>query len=188
MAAVPVLYQSGYLTIVDYDEEEESYTLDYPNEEVRTSFAYSLLKQYVHASADDATALLIALPASLKKGDIEGAMRSLSIFFASIPYDLIVEKEKYYQLVIHLVFRIIGTKCRSEVRIAAGRIDTLVENNNYVYCFEFKLEGTAEEALKQIDSKEYLLPWKNSGKKLFKIGVNFDREKRNIGEWKTRNE
>jgi hypothetical protein len=79
----------------------------------------------------------------------------------------------------------LGLNCRSEVRIAGGRIDTLVETEDYVYCFEFKLNGTAEEALRQIDSNEYLLPWQGSGKRLFKIGVSFDFEKRNIGTWKT---
>jgi hypothetical protein len=77
-----------------------------------------------------------------------------------------------------------GLSCRSEVRIAAGRIDTIVETDNFVYCFEFKVDKTAEEALAQIDTKEYLLPWQGSDKKLFKIGVNFDSKKRNIGEWK----
>jgi hypothetical protein len=77
-----------------------------------------------------------------------------------------------------------GLYCRSEVKIAAGRIDTLVETGNYIYCFEFKLDGTAEEALWQIDGKGYLSPWQNKGKKLVKAGVSFDAEKRNIGEWK----
>jgi hypothetical protein len=79
----------------------------------------------------------------------------------------------------------LGLQCRSEVRIAAGRIDTLVETTDYVYCFEFKLNGTAQEALEQIDRKEYLSPWTGSGKKLFKVGVSFNFEKRNIAEWKT---
>jgi hypothetical protein len=77
-----------------------------------------------------------------------------------------------------------GLNCLSELRTADGRIDTLVETKKYVYCFEFKLNGTAEEALKQIDSREYLLQWKNRGKKLFKIGIDFDFEKRNIGNWR----
>jgi hypothetical protein len=77
----------------------------------------------------------------------------------------------------------LGLQCRSEARIAAGRIDTLVETKKFVYCFEFKLDGTAAEALKQIDTKEYLLPWSGSGKKLFKVGVDFDKQKRNVGRY-----
>jgi hypothetical protein len=98
--------------------------------------------------------------------------------------DLIAGMENYYQTVTHLIFRMIGLDCRSEVRIAAGRIDTLVETKKYVYCFEFKINGSAEDALRQIDTKEYLLPWTGSGKHLFKIGVVFDVDKRNIGDWK----
>jgi hypothetical protein len=103
---------------------------------------------------------------------------------AGVPYDVIKQTENYYETIVHLIFSMLGLNCRSEVRIAAGRIDTLVETKNFVYCFEFKLDKTADEALAQIDTKEYLLPWTGSGKKLFKVGVNFDSEKRNIGEWK----
>jgi hypothetical protein len=129
-------------------------------------------------------ALAVKLPKALAKGDIEAAMNALPPFFASIPYDIQLKDEKYYQTVIHLIFRMLGLYCRSEVRTAAGRIDTLVETGKYVYCFEFKLEGTAEDALAQIDSKEYLLPWEGSGKTPIKVGVSFDYGKRNIGEWK----
>jgi hypothetical protein len=121
--------------------------------------------------------------AALFHGDVADIMAALKSFFASIPYDLIVEKENYYQTAVHLIFTMLGLQCRSEVRISGGRIDTLVETNNFVYCFEFKLDGTAEMALKQIDNKDYLLPWEGSGKKLFKVGVNFDHDKRTIGEW-----
>jgi hypothetical protein len=86
--------------------------------------------------------------------------------------------------VFHLIFRMLGLSCRSEVRLAAGRIDSLVETRNHVYCFEFKLDGSAAAALAQIESKEYLLPWHGSGKRLFKVGVNFNYKDRNIGEWK----
>jgi hypothetical protein len=184
MDALAVLYQSGYLTIAGYDEEFNKYTLDYPNEEVRSAFAGALLEEYIHASARDVNTLAVKLPKALAKGDIEGAMNMLPPLFASIPYDIQLKDERYYQTVVHLVFRMMGLYCRSEVRIAAGRIDTLVETKEAVYCFEFKLNGTAEEALKQIDSKKYLLPWRGSGKHLVKVGVSFDYEKRNIGEWR----
>jgi hypothetical protein len=184
MDALAVLYQAGYLTIVDYDDEVNEYSLDYPNEEVRSAFAEALLEQYFQAPGMDMNALATTLPRALIKGDIEGAMNSLPPFFAAIPYDIQLKDEKYYQTVVHLVFRMLGLRCQSEVRIAAGRIDTQVETKSHVYCFEFKLNGTAEEALAQIDSKDYLLPWRGSGKTLRKVGVSFDWEKRNIGEWK----
>ena len=79
----------------------------------------------------------------------------------------------------------LGLNCRPEVHISSGRIDALVETKNFVYCFEFKLKASADKALKQIETKDYLLPWKDSGKKLFKVGVAIDRKKRTIGAWKT---
>jgi hypothetical protein len=185
MRAEPLLYQSGYLTIKDYDDELEQYILDYPNEEVRVSFAKSLLEQYMQSSGEAFRGLNTQLPAALLKGDVDGAMNMLKSFLASIPYDIIKEKENYYETAIHLIFTMLGLNCRSEVRIASGRIDTLVETKRFVYCFEFKLNGTAEEALAQIDTREYLLPWTGSGKQLFKVGVGFDCEKRNIGEWRS---
>jgi hypothetical protein len=184
MKAVPLLYQTGYLTVSDYDDELNQFILDYPNEEVRSSFSQSLLEQYAQAPDEVSRALYTRLPLALFSGDVEGAMATLRSFFASIPYDIIREKENYYQTAVHLIFTMLGLNCRSEVRIASGRIDTLVETKRFVYCFEFKLNGTAEEALAQIDTKEYLLPWEWSGKTLFKVGVVFDLEKRNIGEWK----
>jgi hypothetical protein len=184
MRAEPLLYQSGYLTIVDYDEELQLFTLDYPNEEVRSSFSKALLEQYTQASVELSRSLYIRLPKALNKGDVEQAIEVLRIYFAAIPYDIIKETENYYQTAIHLMFTIFGLNCDSEVRIASGRIDTLVETKNFVYCFEFKLDGSAEAALAQINSKEYLLPWTGSGKKLFKVGVVFDSKKRTIGDWK----
>jgi hypothetical protein len=185
MDAIAVLYQSGYLTIVDYNDTFGEYTLDYPNEEVRSAFANALLEHYVHAPSQEVNALAVRLPKALAEGNIDGAMNELIPFLAAIPYDITIKQEKYYQTVIHLIFRMTGLYCLSEVKIASGRIDTLVEIGNYVYCFEFKLDGTAAEALRQIDTKEYLLPWQGKGKTLVKVGAAFDSEKRNIGEWKT---
>jgi hypothetical protein len=184
MRAEPLLYQSGYLTIRDYDGELDLFTLDYPNEEVRASFSKALLEKCLQPSSEASRGLNTRLPGALVKGDVEGAMNSLKSFLASIPYDIIKEQENYYETAVHLIFTMLGLNCRSEVRIASGRIDTLVETKRFVYCFEFKLHGTSEEALAQIDAKEYLLPWEGGGKTLFKIGVEFDRGKRNIGDWK----
>jgi len=184
MKAEPILYQSGYLTIIDYDEDDEEFVLDYPNIEVRSAFSKYLIEHYLHTPDRTSRPLISKLPKALRAGDIEEAINALRQFLASIPYDIIKEKENYYQTAIHLIFSMLGLSCRSEVRIAAGRIDTLVETKNFVYCFEFKLDATADEALAQIDTKEYLLPWEGSGKKLFKAGVNICSEKRNIDDWK----
>jgi hypothetical protein len=142
------------------------------------------LEQYLQPSVEASRGLNTRLITALIKGDVDGAMNSLKSFLASIPYDIIKERENYYETAIHLIFTMLGLNCRSEVRIASGRIDTLVETKQFVYCFEFKLSGTAEEALTQISTKEYLLPWTGSGKQLFQVGVDFDYGKRNIGGWK----
>ena len=184
MRAAPLLYQSGYLTIVDYNEKRGLFTLDYPNDEVRSCFAKSLLEYYAPVLESASGSLFMRLLDALCDGDIDLAMGTLKGFFAAIPYDIIKESENYYQTAVHLIFTILGLKCCSEVRIAAGRIDTLVETDDLIYCFEFKLDKFVEEAMAQIDSKEYLLPWTGSGKRLFKVGVSFDSNKRNIDEWK----
>jgi hypothetical protein len=184
MNALPVLYQAGYLTISGYNKETEAFVLDYPNEEVRASFADSLLEQYLEIENDEAYTQARKLDMSLTQGNIEDALHALRSVFASIPYDIQIKAEKYYQTIVYLLFRMVGLNCLSELRTADGRIDILVETKKYVYCFEFKLNGTAEEALRQIDTKEYLLQWKSGGKKLFKIGIDFDFKKRGIGSWK----
>jgi hypothetical protein len=187
MSALPVLYQAGYLTITGYNRETETFILDYPNEEVRASFADSLLEHYVEIENNEAYAYARKINVSLIQGNPEDALNALRSLFAAIPYNIQIKQEKYYQTIVYLVFRMFGLNCLSELKTADGRIDTLVETKKHVYCFEFKLNGTAEEALRQIDSKEYLLQWKGSGKKLFKIGVDFDFKKRNIGNWRMAN-
>jgi hypothetical protein len=188
MDALPVLYQTGYLTIAGYNKETETFILDYPNGEVRAAFADSLLEHYIEDANNEAYSYARKINTSLIQGQLEDALNALRSLFAAIPYDIQIKQEKYYQTIVYLVFRMFGLNCLSELRTAGGRIDTLVETKKYVYCFEFKLNGTAEEALQQIDGREYLLQWKNRGKKLFKIGVDFDFEKRNIGRWKTAQE
>jgi hypothetical protein len=187
MEAVPVLYQSGYLTVVDYDEETNVYSLDYPNVEVRASFADSLMEHYLHVPASNLQPLTISLPEALRNGDVDGAMNALIPFFAAIPYDIQIKQERYYQTVVYLIFRMLGLYCQTEVRTARGRIDAIVETKNYAYCFEFKLDGTAAKALQQINDKDYLLPWMGSDKKLIKVGVVFNSEKRNIDKWEFSN-
>jgi len=184
MKAAPLLYQTGYLTIIDYDDDRRCFTLDYPNEEVYASFANSLVKHGLGVPSENAEALHIKLIDAIHDGDIDALLTAIKVFLAGIPYDIVPpEKEAYFQAVVCLIFKMLGFDCRPEVRTSAGRIDAIVETRGIVYCFEFKLNGTAEEALAQIDTKEYAYPWTGSGKKVFKVGVNFDYETRNIDKW-----
>jgi hypothetical protein len=128
--------------------------------------------------------LAVTLPRAFDKGDLDTVMRVFKPFFADIPHRIQIPNEKYYQTVIHSIFKMPGFHSHSEVQTADGRIDTLVETKDCVYCFEFKFNGTAQKALDQINSKDYLLAWTNTGKKLYKIGINFNIKKHNIDEWK----
>jgi hypothetical protein len=182
----PLLCQTGYLTITDYDEARQRFTLDFPNEEVSAAFAKSLVKHCMHVPPENGVALHLKLADALYDGDVDAMLNAIKVFLAGIPYDIIPpEKEVYFQAVLHLIFKMLGFDCRPEVKIADGRIDAVIETGEFVYCFEFKLNGTAKEALAQIDDKGYAFPWTGSGKKVFKVGVGFDYEKRNIGEWVT---
>jgi hypothetical protein len=183
MEPAPLLYQTGYLTITDYDEKEECFTLDYPNIEVRSAFAKSLATRCLKTPSNWSYTSCKKLMAALNGGDVDAAMEAVKLFMTKIPYDLFQKRENFFQSVIYVVFAMLGLDCRTEERIATGRLDMVVETRDFVYCFEFKLDGTAEAALAQIDTKEYAIPWTGRGKKVFKVGVNFDFEKKNIGKW-----
>jgi hypothetical protein len=183
MLAIPVLYQAGYLTISRYLPDSGTYMLDYPNDEVRISFAKALADKYAYAPEFERTSLVLKFSRSLKLGNFEGFMEALVPFFAGIPYDLNDQTERHYQVIFYLVFRLLRQYCDTEVKSTLGRADAIVTARDYVYCFEFNLSGTAEEALAQIDNKGYLTPYTGSGKRLVKVGVEFDREKRNVGRW-----
>jgi len=183
MEPAPLLYQTGYLTITDYDEKEECLTLDYPNIEVRSAFAKSLATRCLKTPSNWSYSSCKKLMAALNGGDVDAAMGAVKLFLTKIPYDLFQKRENFFQSVIYVVFAMLGLDCRTEERIATGRLDMVVETRGFVYCFEFKLDGTADAALAQIDSKEYTIPWTGRGKKVFKVGVNFDFEKKNIGKW-----
>jgi hypothetical protein len=185
MEAVPILYQSGYLTIKDYNKTLDNFILDYPNSEVRSAFANELAAKYFKVPYGIKDSFYINVLKWLYAGEIEKVISDGFVpFMAAIPYSITIAKEKYFQTIFHIIFNIFGFQCRSEVQLATGRIDSILETPKFVYCFEFKLNGTATEALKQIDGREYLTSWKGKGKELYKIGVSFDHKKRKIKEWK----
>jgi hypothetical protein len=187
---IPLLFQSGYLTIQEYNETFDRYTLDYPNTEVRAAFANELARSYLGIPFEEKGAILNKVPEFLYNGELERTLNEGFIpFLAAIPCGIALKEEKYFQTVFHIIFNMLGLRCRSEVSVAAGRADSIVETPGIVYCFEFKIgkgkKGTAAAALAQIDTKEYLTPWRGTGKTLVKVGVSFDTKKRNIAEWKS---
>ena len=180
---IPVLYQSGYLTIKGYDPAFRLYRLAYPNGEVRYGFTESLLPGYVHRFPRENTFYAVSFIRDLQKGDIESCLERTRSFFASIPNDLENKTEKYYQTIFYLLFRLMGQYVETEVKTAVGRADAVVKLPDAVYVFEFKFDGTPEEALAQINSKQYAVPYQADGRRVVKAGVNFDSATRTIGGW-----
>ena len=181
---IPVIYQSGYLTIKGYDKEFQSYTLGFPNEEVKYGFLNFLVPYYTGVSSNENLFNIRHFVNELRSGDANAFLTRLRAFFAGIPYELNDKTERHYQAIFYLVFRLLGQYMEVEERSAKGRADAVVKTKDYVYVFEFKLDGNVDEALKQIDEKGYLLPYSVDERKLLKIGVSFDSAERNIGGWK----
>ena len=181
---IPVIYQSGYLTIKGYDKEFQSYTLGFPNDEVKYGFLNFLLPYYSGVSSKDNLFNIRHFVNELRSGDADAFLVRLRAFFAGIPYELNDKTERHYQAIFYLVFRLLGQYIDVEERSAKGRADAVVKTKDFVYVFEFKLDGSVDDALKQIDEKRYLLPYSADKRQLMKIGVSFDAAERNIGGWK----
>ena len=180
---IPLIYQSGYLTIKDYDREFGNYLLEFPNDEVRYGFINFLIPYYTSMANDDQGFYIGKFVQELRSGDYDSFLTRLQAFFADFPYELNDKTERHYQVVFYLVFKLMGQFTDAEVRSARGRADAVVKTPKYIYVFEFKLNGTAEQALRQIDDKGYLIPYQSDGRELVKIGVEFSAEQRNIGGW-----
>ena len=140
--------------------------------------------RYIHRFSRENSFYLMTFIQDLMKGDIESCLERTRSFFASIPYDLENKTEKHYQTIFYLLFRLMGQYVDAEVKSAVGRADVVVRLADAVYVFEFKYDGTPDEALAQIDSKQYAIPYQSDGRRIVKIGVNFDSATRTIGEWK----
>ena len=182
---IPVLYQSGYLTIKEYNFGADLYTLAYPNDEVRLGFINSLIPSYLSDPYHKQDSFIYDFTEDLRKGDMDKCMNRLTAFFASIPYNLDNKTEKHYHTIFYLLFSMMGLYVESEVRSAVGRADVVIRTATHIYVFELKIDGSAEDALKQIDGKGYLVPYKVDGRKLVKVGVNFDSTTRTVSDWKS---
>ena len=180
---VPILYQSGYLTIKGYDREFQVYYLGFPNKEVEEGFTKFLLPRYAHLETGNPSFEIMSFVKDVRQGDADAFLRRLQSFFADSPYELARDLELHYQNVLFIVFKLLGFYTQAEYHTASGRIDMVVKTDKYIYVMEFKLDGTAEEALQQINDKQYALPFASDPRKLFKVGVNFSKETRGIEGW-----
>ncbi|MCM1451239.1 MAG: ATP-binding protein [Clostridium sp.] len=178
---IPMLLQSGYLTIKEYDPTFNEYRLDYPNEEVAEGFNSDLLKAY--SCKTDADILIKDFVKAVNKGEPEKFMKSLQSLLADIPYDQILNKELHYENMMFLVMKLMGFYTHTEYKTSSGRIDMVVKTDRYVYIMEFKLHGTPREALDQIKQKGYAKPFANDARGTILIGAAFSDKKRNIESW-----
>ena len=180
---IPLIYQSGYLTIKDFDREFGHYLLQFPNDEGRYGFINFLVPFYTGVRNSDQGFYIGKFVQELRSGDYDAFLTRLQAFFADFTYELNEQTERHYQVVFYIVFKLMGQFTDAEVRSARGRADAVVKTPKYIYVFEFKLHDTAEAALKQIDDKGYLIPYQADGREVIKIGVEFSAEKRNISRW-----
>ena len=186
--ALPLLYQSGYLTIKKYDPMFRQYTLGIPNKEVRDGLLNSLIPRYVNPHRVENDAFLLGFCKAVYRGDIEEALEHMRTYMATIPYDLENHTEKHYQTIFYLMFSFLNIYIRTEVKSAIGRADAVMHMPDTIYVFELKVDKSADEALAQIDSKGYMLPYRANGKRLVKVGISFDSKQRTIAEWKIKDE
>ncbi len=180
---IPVIYQSGYLTIKGYIPEPRIYELGFPNREVEEGFMNFLLPYYTSIQESESGFAIWDFISDVKSGDIDGFMERLQSFLADCPYELAKDIELHYQNVLFIVFRLAGLYTKVEYHTSRGRIDLVLQTDSYVYVMEFKLDGSAEQALQQIEDRQYALPFAKDSRKVYTIGVNFSSETRNIDKW-----
>ncbi|MGP1577669.1 MAG: ATP-binding protein [Treponema sp.] len=189
--ALPILFQSGYLTIKAYISDVRLYRLGFPNDEVRYGFLENLLPAYSSLPAGQTGSYVVRFLQDIREGKVDSFMERMQSLIAGIPYDNLTEenlklREQNYQAAVYLVFALIGQFVQTEVYCSTGRADCVVWTTDTIYIFEFKLSsnGSAEEAIKQIQEKNYAKKYLMDGKKIILIGSSFDEATRTIQDWK----
>ena len=181
---LPLLYQTGYLTITGFDKELRAYTLGYPNLEVEQSFTEAILSRWSGTRRGLQEQTNLNMARAIRDGHYSEFFKELKSFLASIPYDLHQPTEAYYHSIFYLIFHLLGYRIGAEVHTNIGRIDAVIELQDRVLIFEFKLDQPADVALQQIKDKKYAEPYQNTGKKIELFGVSFGTKERNVVEWK----
>jgi hypothetical protein len=182
---IPVIYQSGYLTVKGYDKEFKTYSLGFPNKEVENGFINYLMPYFTPSDRENTSEFFIRnFVTDVRKGKPEEFLQLLQSMFDDNDYRIAGKKELYFQNAMYVIFKIMGFYTEVERTTSRGRIDVLIKTKDYIYVIELKLDGTVEEALRQIEEKGYAKPFAKDPRKLYKIGVNFSSETRGIEDWK----
>ncbi len=180
---IGLIYQSGYLTIKSFDREFETYTLGYPNREVEEGFVKFMMPFYANVRQSDTAFAIQSFVKDVREGRIDEFMERLKSLYSDFPYEKVQKLELHYQNVMYIVMTLMGFHVHTEYHTSRGRIDLVIDTPSRVYVMEFKLDGTAEEALRQIDERGYAEPFASTGKTVVKVGVNFSSETRSIDRW-----
>lgn len=186
---LPLFYQSGYLTITDYNRRSRRYTLGFPNEEVKVGMMKTLIPYFVSQNFNAASTACWHISEALLDDDINKALDAARSYFASIPYQEGTLKdapttEGHFTGMLYVMFSFLNMYVYSQVRVSRGRMDILLQTDTSVYVMELKMNSTPEEALAQIDDKGYAIPWQAGDKKIVKVGINFSSKERTIKNWK----
>lgn len=181
---IPVIYQSGYLTIKGYDPEFGMYRLGFPNREVEEGFLKYLMPFYANTDKVDSPFQIQKFVHEVRAGQIDAFFHRLSSLMADTPYELVRDLELHYQNILFIVFKLVGFYVKAEYHTSEGRVDLVLQTDKYTYVMEFKFDSTAEEALRQINEKHYARPFEaDTTRTLYKIGINFSSKTRNIEKW-----
>ena len=181
---IPVIYQSGYLTIKGYDPRFGMYRLGFPNREVEEGFLKYLMPFYANADKVDSPFQIQKFVNEVETGQVDAFFRRLSSLMADTPYELVRDLELHYQNILFIVFKLVGFYVKAEYHTSEGRVDLVLQTDKYTYVMEFKFDSTAEEALRQINEKHYARPFEaDTTRTLYKIGINFSSKTRNIEKW-----
>ena len=189
---IPLLYQSGYLTIDSYDREMDSYILHFPNYEVRQGMVYGMTNYLMDTDDLGRNATILAMARAVKRGELSAMLLQLRSYIASLPYDIISKKEwmarkqreAFYKLLMYVVFSLLNSKVDTEVKSILGRADVVIKTKTDIFVLELKVDDTVEHALEQIGSKGYAIPYEADGRKVTKCGVTISSEARNITHWR----
>lgn len=182
-----LLYQSGYLTIKNYDKDTDSYTLGIPNREVRVGLMENVLPVLTDKGATENSTLILKMYSAFAKKNIDDFLRVLQAYLAGIPYleasEDLRRKECYYETIVYVVFSMMNRYVQTQVKTARGRVDLVMHTADTIYAMELKLDDSAEAALSQINDRQYLLPYSRDNKNLIKVGINFSSKTRTIDDW-----